>query len=102
MRHEQSKERLMLELSQNSARAYKKRRISPNIGSATRPEDQDLTQADMEVEETPGYNPFLSYRKFCCRGTVFACTWVNMWLNFTSFFSTRSANFKSYSMNLAL
>jgi hypothetical protein len=95
MRHEQSKEQMMLELSQNSMRAYKRRRISPNLGPATRPEDQDLTQAAMEVEETTGYNFFLTYRKFCCMNTVFACIWMNMLVNFTSLFSTRSVNFNS-------
>ncbi|PNF14229.1 hypothetical protein B7P43_G12205 [Cryptotermes secundus] len=55
MRQEQSKEQMTLQLSQNSVRAYKRRRISPpNPGPATRLEDQDLTQADMEVEETAG------------------------------------------------
>jgi hypothetical protein len=69
MRHEQSKEQMMLELSQNSMRAYKRRRISPNLGLATRTEDQDLTHADMEAEETTGYNSFLTYTKFCYRST---------------------------------
>ncbi|PNF14230.1 hypothetical protein B7P43_G12205, partial [Cryptotermes secundus] len=57
MRQEQSKEQMTLQLSQNSVRAYKRRRISPpNPGPATRLEDQDLTQADMEVEETADDN----------------------------------------------
>jgi hypothetical protein len=102
MTYEQSKERMMMELSQNSMRAYKRRRISPNLGPATRPEDQDLTQAAMEVEETAGYNFFLTHIKFCCKSTVFACIWINILVNFTSLCSTRNANFNSYSMKLTL
>jgi hypothetical protein len=49
----------------------------------------------MEVEEAPGYNSFLTYRKFCCRSTVFACMWMNMFMNFTALLSSGSASFNS-------
>jgi hypothetical protein len=38
--------------------------MAPNPTGATKSEDQDLTQADMEVEETPGYKSILTYIKF--------------------------------------
>ena len=61
---EQSKEQMLLHLRQNSVRAYKKRRMGPSPAVATKSDDQDLTKADMEVEETPGYNFFFTYKWF--------------------------------------
>ncbi|XP_021918668.1 zinc finger CCHC domain-containing protein 8 homolog isoform X2 [Zootermopsis nevadensis] len=54
MTYEQSKERMLSQLSQNSVRAYKRPRIISNTACApTKLEDQDITRADMEVDETP-------------------------------------------------
>jgi hypothetical protein len=62
MTYEQSKERMLSQLSQNSVRAYKRRRMVSNPACAPpKPEDQDLTQADMEVDEIPGNNSFLTF-----------------------------------------
>jgi hypothetical protein len=60
---EQSKELMLLNLRQNSVRAYKRRRMAPPPAVATKPDDQDLTKADMEVEEMQGYNFFFTYRQ---------------------------------------
>jgi hypothetical protein len=65
MAYEQSKERMLLQLSQSSVRAYKRRRIVLNPACApAKPEDQVIAQADMEVDETPGNNSFLTFVKF--------------------------------------
>ncbi|XP_069671719.1 zinc finger CCHC domain-containing protein 8 homolog isoform X1 [Periplaneta americana] len=55
---EQSRERMLSMLSQSSVRAYKKRRLVENNAASSRPQDEDLTQADMEVEQVsdPGVN----------------------------------------------
>jgi len=60
---EQSKEQMLLHLRQNSVRAYKRRRMGPSSAVTTKYDDQDLTKADMEVEET-GYNFFFTYYSF--------------------------------------
>jgi hypothetical protein len=75
MTHEQSKERMLLQLSQSSVRAYKRRRIVLNPAAApTKPEDRDLTQADMEVDETAGYNFFLTIMSV----RAVTCFWINI------------------------
>jgi len=61
---EQSKEQMLLHLRQNSVRAYKRRRLGPSPAVTTKSNDQDLTKADMEVEETSGYNFFFTYKLF--------------------------------------
>jgi zinc finger CCHC domain-containing protein 8 len=48
---EQSKELMLSHLRQNSVRAYKRRRMGPSPAVTTKSYDQDLTKADMEVEE---------------------------------------------------
>jgi hypothetical protein len=63
MAWKQSKEQMLLQLRQNPVRAYKRRRMGPSPAFATKSDDQDLTKADMEVEETPGYYFFLTYRR---------------------------------------
>jgi hypothetical protein len=55
---------MLLQLRQNSVRAYKKRRMGPSPAVITKSDGQDLTKADMEVEETPGYNLFFTYKLF--------------------------------------
>jgi hypothetical protein len=38
--------------------------MGPSPAVTTKPDDQDLTKADMEVEEMPGYNFFFAYKCF--------------------------------------
>jgi len=61
---EQSKELMLSHLRQNSVRAYKRRRMGPSPAVTTKSYDQDLTKADMEVEEMSGYNFFFTYKLF--------------------------------------
>jgi len=61
---EQSKEQMVLHLRQNSVRAYKRRRMGPSPAVTTKSVDQDLTKADMEVEEMPGYKIFFTDDSF--------------------------------------
>jgi hypothetical protein len=51
---EQSKEQMLLQLRQNPIRAYKRRRMGSASAIAAKSDIQDVSKADMEVDETPG------------------------------------------------